>query len=224
MLKAMRGILGGLAQFGGLMGAKRKTQALARCLRHFWPKQPANIGVSIVSLFLFFAGQVAAQTSTMADVNAPSRAVITSAGEPGEPLIVSGVVFDADGKTPVVGASVYVYQTDAEGVYTQDGKNDSRHPRLKGYMRTDVNGRYEYRTIKPAPYPQTNAPAHIHYHVNASGYRERVFETIFEGDPKLSAEIRAIAAKEYSAFSLQRLTRDANGVLRCIQNINLRKP
>jgi protocatechuate 3,4-dioxygenase beta subunit len=178
---------------------------------------------SILLVFISIALQVAARTSTEPKKHSLPTIVIATTEESGEPLIVTGVVFDHDGKTPLAGASVYVYHTDAKGLYTQDGNNDSRNPRLKGHLLTDTQGRYEYRTIKPAPYPRTNAPAHIHYHVNAPGYRERVFETIFEGDPKLSAEIRAVAAKENSAFSLRPLSRDANGLLHCIQDITLRK-
>ena len=177
------------------------------------------IGLLMICLLSF---TVCAQAPQVAEKNAPSKINIAAKEEPGERLIVTGVVLGADGKTPLAGASVYVYHTDAKGLYTPE-TNDNRNPRLRGYMRTDAQGRYEYSTIKPAPYPSNNAPAHIHYHVNAPGYQERVFEIVFEGDPKLSDDIRARAAKEDSAFSIRPLTRDPQGGWRCTQDVKMRK-
>src|SRR5688572_32143953 len=84
-----------------------------------------------------------AQTSTVAPANASARAVITPADEPGTPLVISGIVYAADGRTPLRNASVYVYQTDARGYYAPTDARASDTPRLRGYMRTDANGRYE---------------------------------------------------------------------------------
>lgn len=112
------------------------------------------------------------QGPTVAEKNAPSKITIASKAEPGERLIVSGVVFGADRKTPLANASVYIYHTDANGRYTPGATDDNRNPRLRGYLRTDAQGRYEYSTIKPAPYPGNGPPAHIHYHVNAPGYQQ----------------------------------------------------
>jgi len=163
-----------------------------------------------------------AQVPTVADKDAPARVIITTRSEPGERLIVTGHVFDTDGVTPIPGASVYVYHTDLKGYYSP-GKNDNRNPRLRGYMRTDSNGGYEFNTIKPGPYPNNRIPAHIHYVVNAPGFSERIFEIVFEGDPNLDDRIRSEAAKEWSGFSLRRLDKDDQGVLRCTQDIKLRR-
>lgn len=162
----------------------------------------------------------AEQAPTVAEKTAPWKINIAANTEPGERLIVSGKVIGDDGK-PLAGASVYVYHTDAKGLYSET--NDNRNSRLRGYMRTDAQGRYEYATIKPAPYPNNQAPAHIHYHVNASGYRERVFEIIFEGDPHINDRIRADARKEDSGFSLRTLERNKQGVLHCTQDVRLKK-
>src|SRR5262245_45067057 len=85
---------------------------------------------------------VCAQAPQVAEKNAPSKVTIAAKEEPGERLIVTGQVFGPDGKTPLAGASVYVYHTDAKGVYTP-GPNNDRNPRLRGYMRTDAQGRSE---------------------------------------------------------------------------------
>ena len=50
--------------------------------------------------------------------DAPSSIVVAGPDEPGERPVVTGRVID--GTTPVVGASVYVFHTDANGDYAPD--------------------------------------------------------------------------------------------------------
>jgi protocatechuate 3,4-dioxygenase beta subunit len=152
-----------------------------------------------------------------------AKAVIASKGEPGEPLIVTGKVYAADGATPLAGATVYVYQTDARGYYGANESRDSTSPRLRATMRTDAEGRYEFQTIKPGSYPGTKNPAHIHYVVSAPGHKEKVFEIIFQDDPNVTDRIRADAAREESAYSIKRLDKDRQGVMRCMQDVMLRR-
>ncbi len=165
---------------------------------------------------------VCAQAPQIAEKDAPSKITIAAKDEPGERLIVTGQLFGPDGKTSLAGSSVYVYHTDAKGLYTPE-TNDNRNPRLRGYMRTDAQGRYEYSTIKPAPYPNNRTPAHIHYVVNAPGYMERIFEIVFEGDPNINERMRDDATREGSAFSIRKLTRDQQGVWHCTQDVKMRK-
>jgi protocatechuate 3,4-dioxygenase beta subunit len=177
----------------------------------------------IITAGLLTLNLLAAQSvAQLADKGAPAKASIAPKDEPGERLVVSGRVFAADGKTPLSDASIYVYQTDKTGIYSRP-VNDSRTPRLRGYLRSDAEGRYEYTTIKPGSYPNTQNPAHIHYVVNAPGFKERIFEIVFEDDPLVDTRIRANAATADSGFSIRPLTRDAQGVLRCTQDIQLRK-
>ncbi|MGH9883065.1 MAG: hypothetical protein ACRD6N_16640, partial [Pyrinomonadaceae bacterium] len=93
--------------------------------------------------------------------NAPWRTTIVSDKEPGEPLIVSGTIYSSDGRAPMAGINLYVYQTDATGRYSTTG-GDNRNTRIHGLMKTNAEGRYEFRTIKPVSYPNSNIPAHIH--------------------------------------------------------------
>ena len=110
--------------------------------------------------------------------DAPSVARLAADAEPGDRLAVTGRVYRPDGQ-PAAGVSLYVYQTDKDGLYSKP-VNDSRTPRLKAFLRTDAEGRYEYQTIKHGSYPDTRNPAHIHYHVNAPGFPQKVFEIVFE--------------------------------------------
>ena len=121
--------------------------------------------------------------------DAASSAAMTPAGEPGSALHVSGVVVTAQG-APIAGASIYAYQTDAEGYYGVKPASDSRNPRLRVLIRTDAQGRWSFTTIRPGSYPNSRAPGHIHFEVTAAGYAAKMFEIVFEGDPFVTAEMR----------------------------------
>jgi protocatechuate 3,4-dioxygenase, beta subunit len=110
------------------------------------------------------------------------RTQITKAGEPGAPLVMSGTIYEADGRTPASGVILYVYHTDATGYYNQP--RNALPARLRGWMRTGADGRYEFRTIRPASYPDHNVPAHIHTTVARRDYPEYWIDSYwFDGDP-----------------------------------------
>jgi len=121
---------------------------------------------------------------------------IVAAGEPGDRLVVRGVVRTPAGE-PAPGVLMYVYQTSARGWYSDraahysSGEGDTGHARLFGYLRTDRSGRYEIRTIRPASYPRSDLPAHIHVHLEPAGAgRPRITEILFDDDPLLTAARR----------------------------------
>jgi protocatechuate 3,4-dioxygenase beta subunit len=156
----------------------------------------------------------------LAPRNAPSSADVAPPGEPGERLEVSGVVYAADGRTPVAGASVYVYQTDARGYYRPDDAMGNRNPRLMALLRTDAQGRYSYRTVRPGSYPGTRVPKHIHYEVTAEGHGTRIFEIVFDDDPFVTDQIRADAARAGSVYALPRVQK-GSGAARLTQDVVL---
>ena len=51
----------------------------------------------------------------------PWSATVAAPGEPGTRLIVRGRVTASDGRTPVAGAALHVWQTDTRGYYAADG-------------------------------------------------------------------------------------------------------
>ena len=117
-----------------------------------------------------------------------SHARITTAGEPGKPLLVAGQVFAPDGRTPAAGVTVYAYNTDAEGYY---GANRAEYPpRIYGWMKTGAAGRFELRTIYPGRYPNMRVPAHVHFELWGGGYPIQWAEAVqFAGDSYLNAEM-----------------------------------
>lgn len=54
-------------------------------------------------------------------------------------------------------------------------------------MKTDEQGRYHFDTIRPAGYPDTNIPQHVHMHVIEVGRCTYYIDDIhFEDDPRLT--------------------------------------
>ena len=144
----------------------------------------------LVSLVFFGAAAVSSgETTPESATQRPWSATIAPANEPGERLVVTGIVFAADGKTPIEGVELYVYHTDIAGLYNLNSRSSS-DPRLKTRLWTNADGRYEFRTIKPGPYPQGGVAAHIHFVLAAPDVDKHHFEILFAGDRFLDAETR----------------------------------
>jgi protocatechuate 3,4-dioxygenase, beta subunit len=153
---------------------------------------------------------------------------IAPAGEPGERLVMSGTVYEPDGVTPARDILLYVYHTNSSGVYPKNtpnnGRNSWRHGYLRGWMRTGADGRYEFRTIKPEPYPNATEPAHIHVTLSGPGLPEYYIASyIFEGDRFITDALRSKLRAEGELPSIISLKREANGLLRGSRNITLRR-
>lgn len=148
------------------------------------------------------------------------RTVVVKDDELGEPLIVSGTIYAADGKTPVAGAGLYVYHTDASGRYTRNPLG--RKPRLRGWMKTGADGRYEFRTIRPGSYPGERIPAHIHATLSAPGHSEKWIEDfLFAGDPNVRPEDVTRAQQQGTFSHILKLTRGGDGIWRAERDIRL---
>jgi protocatechuate 3,4-dioxygenase beta subunit len=166
------------------------------------------------------------QTSPASSSSSATRAAkisLVADGEPGEPLIVSGVIYAPDGRTPLESINLFVYQTDATGRYSTSG-GDNRNTRLHGVTQTGSDGRYEFRTIKPASYPDSRIAAHIHAYVSGPGYPEYwIDEYHFADDPFVTADMRAKDAGKGSKASILTLTRGADGVWRGVRDITIER-
>jgi len=177
-----------------------------------------------LAMALLAAPALAREPARVAPESAPSSAAVAPAGEPGQRLKVKGVVYAADGRTPVARASIYVYQTDARGYYRPDDARGDRDPRLMALLRTDAAGGYSFTTVRPGSYPGTRAPQHIHYEVTADGHGTRIFEIVFEDDPFISRQIREDAARPGSIYAMQRVLPGPRGVGRLTQDVVLPGP
>jgi protocatechuate 3,4-dioxygenase beta subunit len=109
-------------------------------------------------------------------------------------MVISGVIYKADGKTPAPDVVLYVYHTDQTGHYTKKGNETGwgkRHGYIRGWMKTNNKGEYKFYTLKPASYPNSTIPAHIHPLVKEPDKNEYwIDEYLFEGDKFLTTEER----------------------------------
>jgi protocatechuate 3,4-dioxygenase, beta subunit len=85
----------------------------------------------------------------------------------GQVTHINGRILDRSAQ-PVTGASVEIWQCDANGVYRHPGDSGGTRSRDKGFQgrgraTSDASGRYHFRTIRPVAYPG-RAP-HIHFKV-----------------------------------------------------------
>jgi protocatechuate 3,4-dioxygenase beta subunit len=103
----------------------------------------------------------------------PERSDLIESGSRGETVELTGLVLTRRCQ-PVAGALVDLWQADAQGDYDNSGF------RFRGHQFTDVNGRYRFRTIKPARY--TGRTRHFHVKVQPSGGRILTTQLYFPGE------------------------------------------
>jgi protocatechuate 3,4-dioxygenase beta subunit len=110
--------------------------------------------------------------------------------EEGEKLYLSGTIFKNDGITPAEGVILYIYHTNQDGIYAPKKSSsglEKRHGYMRGWIKTGKDGRYEFYTIRPASYPNSNAPAHIHPVIlEPDGKYYWISEYLFADDPNLN--------------------------------------
>jgi protocatechuate 3,4-dioxygenase beta subunit len=105
--------------------------------------------------------------------------------DPGTPLRVRGRVTDLEGR-PLAGAELDVWQNASNRLYAVQDPNQHPH-NLRGRFHTGADGRFEFHTIRPVPYPVPDdgpvgrllqatgrhpwRAAHVHLLVSAPGHR-----------------------------------------------------
>jgi catechol 1,2-dioxygenase len=119
--------------------------------------------------------------------------------EQGEVLFMEGQVRDTAGK-PVTGAIVEVWHANTKGGYSFFDPSQSPY-NLRRRIETDAEGRYRFRSILPSGYAcppngmtqqlltplgrHGNRPAHIHFFVDAPGFRKLTTQINISDDPYL---------------------------------------
>lgn len=160
----------------------------------------------------------------MGAIDAPAdlswRAKLANKDSEGEPMVIAGTVFQADGKTPAPSTLIYLYHTDMYGRYGQAG--EPKHGKFRGWMLTDKEGRYEFRSIRPASYPNTTFAAHVHMTLTTTDAREDWIDSIlFEGDRFITSRERESAGRRGGFQPIVTLVKGTDGVLRASRNIKL---
>ncbi len=102
----------------------------------------------------------------------------------GEVIVVEGRVLGADGR-PVPGAAVELWQANAFGRYAHsaDRSDVPLDPNFQGYgaVRTDADGRYRFRTIRPGAY--AGRTRHLHFYATGPGFERIPMQMYFARDP-----------------------------------------
>jgi hydroxyquinol 1,2-dioxygenase len=130
----------------------------------------------------------------------PLGASISKHAADGEPCLVSGTVRDTRGG-PVAGARLDVWQGGADGLYDSQ-KGDAMN--LRGVFRSDAQGRFHFRCVKPEFYPVPNdgpvgrmltatgrhpmRPPHLHFWITASGYKPLITHLFVKGGKYLDSD------------------------------------
>ena len=123
------------------------------------------------------------------------------------------------GLLPAANVFVYAYQTDRTGRYNNDASGVAR---LHGFAKTDANGRFEFRTIRPAPYPDHNIPAHVHFHLWGGGYPLQWTEDLRFADDTLLTDHDRQASRAVGRFGgIRSVTRDRDGTQHVLVNFRL---
>lgn len=135
----------------------------------------------------------------------PERALGSSISLDGAglPLLVEGRVEDLDG-LPVTTAEIITWQANAEGYYENQQPDLQPEFNLRGLFRPDQDGKFHYRTVRPAGYGvpgdgpvgrlfaqagyPLHRPAHLHFVVRAPGFETITTHIYDAADPRLGED------------------------------------
>jgi len=167
-----------------------------------------TLGASILVISLNHPPQNGSVESTVLGPyyweGAPERPLGSNLAEgvKGEPTFYSGRVLDANGRA-IPGATLDIWSGDGEGNYDMQ-LPDETEMRARGKIRTDSQGRYWFRSIRPSFYPvpidgpvgrmlgamgrHPYRPGHIHMIVSAPGYEAVTTHLFVANSPYLQSD------------------------------------
>jgi catechol 1,2-dioxygenase len=122
---------------------------------------------------------------------------------PGPALFVSCLIKDTRGN-PLPGVEVDVWQSSPTGLY--ENQDDTQADmNLRGKFTTDAEGRFGFRSVKPAGYPVPThgpvgdmlrlqrrhpyRPAHIHFLGFKAGFKTLITQIFVDDDPRLETDV-----------------------------------
>lgn len=141
--------------------------------------------------------------------------------ENGQKILLTGTVYQIDGRTPASNIILYYYQTNTNGIYATKesekrnmpkNKLGQTHGYIRGWLKTDEQGKYSIYTLKPGTYPSRDEPAHVHITVDDKNMEEPYYidDFVFDNDPLLNTQRRK-----------KMENRGGSGVIRFVQKNNL---
>ena len=139
-------------------------------------------------------------------VESPPRASGDSIAldDKGRPCLVTGRVTNEKG-VPLAGATVDVWQANADGFYDVQQPGLQPEGNLRGLFTTDDNGEFWFRSIVPRYYPipvdgpvgrlleatgrHPYRPAHVHFLATAGGHRPLVTHLFVDDCPYIGSDV-----------------------------------
>ncbi len=154
------------------------------------------------------------QTETTANLLGPfwrmnsprteNGASIVRSPTPGPVLFVNCWLKDQSGK-PIAGAEVDVWHSSPEGFYEQQDPKQAPM-NLRGKFTTDLEGKFGFRSVKPAGYPipidgpvgdliragkrHHYRPAHLHFLIFKEGYKTLISQIYVNDDDRLETDVQ----------------------------------
>ncbi len=128
-------------------------------------------------------------------------------------LILTGKVFQLDGKTPVPNVIIYYWHTDDKGLYSSNNetlKQAKEHGKLRGWVKSDKFGNYKIMTSRPAAYPNDNIPQHIHLSIKEPGINEYYADLYFDDDPLYLNHKKKYGKLDRAGTEILRVVLDGN--------------
>jgi protocatechuate 3,4-dioxygenase beta subunit len=133
----------------------------------------------------------------------PNGGSIVRSPTPGPALFVDCRVIDAEGR-PIPGVEVDVWQASPVGLYENQDPNQA-DMNLRGRLHTEEDGRFWFRSVKPAGYPVPThgptgellraqrrppyRPAHLHVLGFKPGYRTLITQIFADDDERLQSDV-----------------------------------
>jgi hydroxyquinol 1,2-dioxygenase len=133
----------------------------------------------------------------------PMGANISQDGK-GEDMVAAGRILDTDG-APIPDATIDIWQANDEGFYDVQQKGIQPDFNLRGVFKTETDGAYWFRAIKPKPYPVPEdgpvgrlmralgrdvfRPAHLHYIITADGFQPLTTHIFDPDDPHIREDV-----------------------------------
>ncbi|GAB4335983.1 MAG: hypothetical protein OHK0038_14010 [Flammeovirgaceae bacterium] len=129
-------------------------------------------------------------------------------------LILTGKVFQLDGKTPASNVIIYYWHTDDKGLYSSDSQTPAKakeHGKLRGWVKTDESGNYKIKTSRPAAYPSQDIPQHIHLSIKESDIQNEYFADLyFDDDPLYLKHKKKYGKADRAGTEILRVVFDGN--------------
>jgi protocatechuate 3,4-dioxygenase beta subunit len=171
-----------------------------------------SLGVS--SLLCLLNSGNNGQTETQANMLGPfwrddqpaaaSGSSLVRSPTPGPQLLVRVSLEDASGR-PVAGAEIDVWHSSPEGLYENQDPSQAEM-NLRGRFVSDAEGRFDFRSVKPAGYPipvdgpvgelvratrrHNFRPAHLHFMVFKSGFKTLISQVYSPDDPHIDSDVQ----------------------------------